>query len=124
MYTFGGYPSEWVHTLERISRLDIEAIVPGHGDVLRGKTVSMDFLALEREYLKSAVDQVHAQLEKQTAITETPPLADVRKAVDLSSFRTRFAGTDQGQLEFFDDASQALIRCAYDEEMHNTVTPK
>jgi glyoxylase-like metal-dependent hydrolase (beta-lactamase superfamily II) len=124
MYTFGGYPSEWVRTLERISRLDIEAIVPAHGDVLRGKPVCMDFLALEREYLQSAVDQVHAQLEKLAAVSELPPLADVRKGVDLSPFRTRFAGADKEQLEFFDGASEALIRVTYDEEMHNAVTPR
>jgi hypothetical protein len=70
------------------------------------------------------VNQVHAQLEKLTAITETPPLADVRNGVDLSPFRVRFAGTDKDQLEFFDGASEALIKVAYDEEMHNTVAPK
>ena len=36
-YAFGGYPSEWLKTLRRIEALDIDTIVPGHGEVLRGK---------------------------------------------------------------------------------------
>jgi cyclase len=115
LYTYDGYPSEWIETLERMARLDFETVVPGHGEVLRGK----DFIYLCRDLLKSAVDQVHGQMEKLTAKIENPPLEDVQKGVDLSAFRTRFAGQDKDTIEQFDDAAAALVRISYREAMHN-----
>lgn len=115
LYTYDGYPSEWVRTLENIGQLDVGIIVPGHGDVLRDK----NFLYLSRDLLKSVVEQVNSQLGKLTSIIENPPLEDVRKGVDLSSFRRKFAGDDAETGEAFDDAAAALVRITYNEAMHN-----
>jgi glyoxylase-like metal-dependent hydrolase (beta-lactamase superfamily II) len=119
-YTFAGYPSEWVRTLNVIDSMDVDTIVPGHGEVLRGKA----FLELQRDLLKSAVNQVYARMVALAAITETPSFEDVRKGVDLSSFRERFAHASKEQQEFFDQASSILVRVAYNEARRNSTVPK
>ncbi len=115
MFTYDGYPTNWIQTLETIAQLDIATIVPGHGEVLHDKS----YLFLARDLLKSTVDQVTAQLRQQTAIIENPPLEEVIKAVDLTAFRKRFAGDDKDTAENFDDAAAALVRVAYYESVHN-----
>jgi cyclase len=37
-YGFSAQPDEWIATLTKVSELDFEYLVPGHGDVQRGKT--------------------------------------------------------------------------------------
>jgi cyclase len=115
LYTYDGYPTDWIETLERMARVDFETVVPGHGEVLRGR----DYIYLCRDLLKSAVEQVHARLEELSSRIENPPLEDVQKGVDLSSFRAKFGGEDRDSLEAFDDAAAALVRVAYKEAMHN-----
>jgi cyclase len=115
LYTYDGYPSEWIDTLERMGELDFDTMVPGHGEVLHGK----EFLYLCRDFLKSAVEQVHIRLEQLTAKIENPPLVDVLSGVDLLAFRAKFAGEDKDTIENFDSAAAALMKVAYNEEMHN-----
>ena len=50
-YAFDGYPAEWIRTLEGLAALDADAIVPGHGDVMRDKSYLTQVIAL----MKSAV---------------------------------------------------------------------
>ena len=33
-YAFGGYPHEWIRTLQAMALLDFATVVPGHGRVL------------------------------------------------------------------------------------------
>lgn len=115
LFTYDGYPSEWVTTLDHLLELGPTTVVPGHGEVLHG----VEYLHLSRDYLASAVDQVAGQLRHQTATIENPSLEAVRKGVDLAAFRARFAGSDPNNLEAFDEANEALIRVVYHEAMHN-----
>ncbi|HSS21696.1 MAG TPA: MBL fold metallo-hydrolase [Pyrinomonadaceae bacterium] len=115
LFTYDGYPSEWIHTLERLAQLDAVTIVPGHGEVLHDK----EFIYLSRDLLKSAVEQVMARISRLTSTAEHPSLEEVQKGVDLTPFRQKFAGEDQDSLEAFDAAAAALVKVVYKEAMHN-----
>jgi cyclase len=112
LFTYDGYPAEWARTLERLGQLDVEIIVPGHGDVLHDKK----FLYLCRDFLDAAATQVHDRLSDLSSSSENPPLEDVRKGVDLSRFRPEFAGNDQEAGQQFDDAAAALVKVLYQRE--------
>lgn len=115
LYTFDGYPSQWIATLERMAQLDAAAIVPGHGEILRDGS----YIFLARDLLRSAVDQVHARLMLLTKDIENPSLEEVAKGVDLTQFRSRFVAGSPDSGDDFDSAAAALIKVAYNEAMHN-----
>jgi glyoxylase-like metal-dependent hydrolase (beta-lactamase superfamily II) len=115
LFTYDGYPSEWIHTLDALSLLDAQLIVPGHGEVLHDKS----YIYLAHDLLQSAVQQVTAQLRRFSASIEYPSLEEVKKGVDLTPFRNKFAGDDKDTAEAFDDAAAALVRVSYNEAMHN-----
>ena len=109
-YVLDGYPSEWTQTLQNLSQLDADAIVPGHGPILHDKT----YLFLLRDLMKSAVDQMNAKLRDSfPAMFQT--LDDVKGAVDLTSFRPRFAGNDKDLASGFDDMAAKLIKVVFEE---------
>jgi cyclase len=109
-YIYDGYPTEWVETLQKLAQLDAEAIVPGHGPVLHDKS----YIYLERDFLKSAVDQMNEELRKiGPAMFHT--LDDVKGGVDLSPFKQRFAGNDKDVSAAFDEAATHLVKVAYEE---------
>lgn len=47
-YMGDAYPYDWIRTLEEAEKLDFEHVIPGHGDVLRGK----ETFRLWRRYLR------------------------------------------------------------------------
>jgi glyoxylase-like metal-dependent hydrolase (beta-lactamase superfamily II) len=107
---FDGYPIEWVDTMDRLAGLDADSIVPGHGPVMHDKS----YVLLVRDLLKSARDQVNAKLA-----TSGPPMfagmEEVKSAVDLSSFRQRFAGNDKDEGERFDAVAASLVKLVIEE---------
>jgi glyoxylase-like metal-dependent hydrolase (beta-lactamase superfamily II) len=109
-YIYDGYPSEWARTLQKLIQLDADAMVPGHGPVMRDKT----YVFLLRDLLKSAVDQMNAEL-KRTGPAMFRTLDEVKGAVDLTPFRQRFAGNDKDLGEAFDDMASHLIKVALQE---------
>jgi glyoxylase-like metal-dependent hydrolase (beta-lactamase superfamily II) len=68
-YGFSQQPREWLSTLRKLSQLDIETLVPGHGDVQRGK----------------------AYLQRVIALVET---VQTNEIPDLSSYEHEMAGDD------------------------------
>jgi glyoxylase-like metal-dependent hydrolase (beta-lactamase superfamily II) len=107
---FDGYPSEWVETMERLAALDADTIVPGHGPVMHDN----NYVVLVHDLLKSARDQVNAKL----AASGPPMFAgmeEVQSAVDLSSFRQRFAGNDKDEGERFDAVAASLVKLLFEE---------
>lgn len=116
LFTYDGFPTDWITTLDSLAALDIKTIVPGHGAILDGKA----YLLLCREFLQSAVDQVFARLRELTKTIEKPSVADVAKGVDLSSFRPRFVGHSPDSLDDFDQAAAALVKVVYNESTHNS----
>ena len=109
-YIYDGYPTEWIQTLQNLAQLDADTIVPGHGTVLHDKV----YLYLERDLLKSAVDQMNEKL-RQTSPAMFQTLDDVKGGVDLTPFRQRFAGNDKNLGDSFDDAAANLVKVVFEE---------
>jgi glyoxylase-like metal-dependent hydrolase (beta-lactamase superfamily II) len=81
-FALSGYPTEWLHTLERIDRLDFETIVTGHGAPLRDRVLlhaTMGvFRALLREGRTARENGLTADQAKETIF---PSLHDQMVAI-------------------------------------------
>ena len=80
-YAFGSFIGEWAPTMRKLIGIDAQAIVPGHGPVMRDKA----YLTLLAELLESVSSQV------RQAAKEGLSLEDVRKKLDVQRFREGFA---------------------------------
>jgi len=107
-YAFAGYPGEWVGTLDRLAALDPLLVVPGHGEVLRGK----GYIERVATLIRGIRQQINDLLEKNGGGFA---LEEVQKAVDLSAARREFAGNDADNREFFDASMASLIRTLHAE---------
>jgi glyoxylase-like metal-dependent hydrolase (beta-lactamase superfamily II) len=83
-YSFGSFLGEWVETLERLSALEADVIVPGHGEPQRDRS----YLEQVQGLLRATLDRVGA------AAQEHADLEGVRGTVDLDDWRDRFAHGD------------------------------
>jgi cyclase len=116
-YLGGGYPSELIKTLRRIAQLDMQTIVPGHGDVLQG-SASQAYLNQIIDFLQAVVSQVSLEVYRigngprnLEAVREA-----VKKAIDMNAWRQKFAGDDQDNRDFFDSFSlPGVVTAAYAE---------
>jgi len=107
-YAFDGYPSEWIKTLEAVAQLNADTIVPGHGEVLHGKS----YVNLLADMMKSIVIQVDAKVAANSEIS----LQDVQKTVDTKKFRESFCGSDKSACGFFDySIGQKFVELAFNE---------
>jgi cyclase len=109
-YTYDGYPSEWVLTLRKMAQLDATTIVPGHGPILHDKT----YLYQVADLLQSAVDQVRARI-RQIGFPGSHSLDEIKGSVDLTPFRSKFAGDDKDLQAEFDDMTVHLVKIAFNE---------
>lgn len=112
-YFFGGYPEEQVVTLQRMSLLDAQAIVPGHGDVLHDKVYlqqEIDFISAVVTQVKQAIYRLGSGPDKFDAVRE-----EVSKNLHVDALRTQFAGEAKSNRDFFDESYDGLIRAAYAE---------
>lgn len=83
-YGFGVYPGDWIETLDRLKALGARVWMPGHGELqhdTRHLTAVQELLGALRSHMRDAVAR---------GLT----LEQARAALNLESFRTRFAGTD------------------------------
>lgn len=90
-FGFSRFPLEWKETLNQLSQLDFDILVPGHGEVQQGK----DYLRSVMSLLQSVQDQVEA------GVAAGLELEAVRGKVDLSEFVQRFAGNDSVNRYYF-----------------------
>jgi len=96
---------QWSQSLTALERLPgIKTIVPGHGAVLH----SWDYVRLEREAIDSMVAQANA------AVTQGLTYEQALGRLDMSRFRTLFAGTDPDRQWAFDNYFLGYRR-AFDE---------
>jgi glyoxylase-like metal-dependent hydrolase (beta-lactamase superfamily II) len=79
-YVGASHPLPWIDVLAGIERMDVAALVPGHGPVMS----DMRYVRLVRELFESARDQVAALQEKGVL------LDSIVKTVTLDDFRSRF----------------------------------
>jgi glyoxylase-like metal-dependent hydrolase (beta-lactamase superfamily II) len=91
-YSFGSYLSEWAKTLGHLRALPAVAVVPGHGAIQRDWV----YLDLFVEMLESTLSQA------KDAVAKGLDLEATRKAVNLASFRERFAKGDDLKGRAFD----------------------
>lgn len=83
-YGFSEKPVEWLATLARLERLDFDRLIPGHGEVQRGK-----------EYLRAVAEMLSAvQSDVKRGIDQGLALAEIRKNINLSQFETKYVGSD------------------------------
>jgi cyclase len=106
-YFFAGYPQGRAHTLRRLLELDVQAIVPGHGDVMRDKAYTRAVV----EMVESIVAQVNAAVVRIGSLSAR--LEDVRPQIDVAEYRRRFAGDDPHNQEYFDESIEGLIKDAF-----------
>jgi len=76
-------PYEWMHTLDTVEQLDFETVIPGHGDVMRGK----DGLRLWRDYFRELTAQTEAAYAEGLAIEDAVKQVSARL---VEKFRDRF----------------------------------
>ena len=103
-YLYGGFPIEQISTLKRMEDLDFETLVPGHGDVLAGKTFVQQEIAL--------IEAVVAAMNLEIGRSSSEPqkrFEQIKKAVeqkvDVKAWCQRFAGNDPAEREFFESFS-------------------
>lgn len=114
-YLGGGFPVEEIVTLEKLAELDVETIVPGHGEILKGKT----YLLQEIEFIEVVVRAINQEIAGSIA-SPRRRLDEIKKAVeqkvDLNAWRQKFAGDDPVNRDFFDSfALPGLIEAAHAE---------
>src|SRR5215475_8901223 len=105
-----GYASEWIQTLDNLSKLNADTFVPGHGPVLHDKLRILLF----RDLLQNASDQLNAKL-MQTGPAMSRTLDDVKGSVDLKPFRERFIGNDESLAPEWDEFTNGVIKILFEE---------
>ena len=65
-YLHESNPSHWLNSLQKLWELDTEVIVPGHGDIIKGK----DYLQEEAGIVRAWVDAVKGAIKKGLSLEE------------------------------------------------------
>lgn len=104
-YGFSRHALDWANTLEALAELDFDTLIPGHGDVLTGKSYLQDVRSL----------LLHLQRVLRQAIDEGLSYEDAAQRVDLSAFKDRMAGNDPVVRYYFDEYfTTPQVRRTYD----------
>src|SRR6185503_4311978 len=106
-YFFAGYPESLARRLHGLLELDVKAIVPGHGDVMRDET----YMRAVLDMVETIVGQVNAAVVRIGSLSAR--LEDVRPQIDVAEYRRRFAGDDPHNQEYFDESIEGLIKDAF-----------
>ena len=106
-YMFGGFPVDFVATLEALMGLGARTIVPGHGEVQRDTTYVRQLIEL--------LDAVNREMEKEidAGLTLEEAQAKAPGALDSANWRRRFAGESEDDGAFFDTTFAALVKASY-----------
>lgn len=83
-FATASYISEWAAVLKKLEATPFEAMVPGHGPVMRDRR----YVATIREVMESIMAQARA------AYRPGMTAAELRKQVDIKALRARIAGDD------------------------------
>jgi cyclase len=99
------HPTDWIESLETLSKLDASTIVPGHGPAQHDKA----YLNFVLESLLGIQQQVQDALHRGLSFRET------QKAVNLDAIRTSFTHGDPELVASFDGNFTPIVRLMYDE---------
>jgi len=98
-----------------MAEIDFETLVPGHGNVLKGK----DFVRQEIELLEAVIAAMAQEIGRTSASPQNRFEAikkGVEQNVDVKAWRQKFAGDDPQNQEFFDVFSwPGLLEAAHAE---------
>ena len=82
----------WTTALEMLANLDVEAVIPGHGEPRRDSS----YLHAVRDLFLTLTDQVRA------GIRQGAGLERIRETLDLSAFTAAHLGDDERAIKAFD----------------------
>jgi glyoxylase-like metal-dependent hydrolase (beta-lactamase superfamily II) len=108
-YFFGGLPLDFPLTLKAMAELDADTIVPGHGDILKGK----DYIYQVIDLLNAVNQEVEREVNSGRTLEEVQ--SEAPKALDAPAWRRKFAGENVEDGDFFDQTLAALIKGAYNQ---------
>jgi len=100
-FLYGGFPVEQISTLKRLDDLDFDTLVPGHGDVLKGKNFVQQEIALI-EAVVTAIDQEIASSASGSQKALEKIRKSVEQKVDKKAWAQKFAPDDPDDQEFFE----------------------
>jgi glyoxylase-like metal-dependent hydrolase (beta-lactamase superfamily II) len=92
-YATASFLREWVGVFDQLARIDVAAVVPGHGPVEH----DWRHATLVRTLLQSVIEQV------DRAVAKGFSLDDTRKAVDVAAIRDQMTAGDPFRRRAFDD---------------------
>lgn len=115
-YLFGGYPAEFVKTLERLASLDAQTTVPGHGEIFRGGA-GKAYINQVHDFLKAVVTQISQETHRLgSGARNLETIREIiKKTPEMSVWRQKFAGDDKDNQDFFDGSFLALINASHAE---------
>jgi cyclase len=90
-FGYSRFPLDWANTLKQVAALEFDTLIPGHGEVQRGKSYLQSVITL----LESVQNQV------RNGIAQGKDLDAVRKQVDLTSIERQFGGDDPVNRYYF-----------------------
>ncbi len=90
-YGFSRHSPAWTNTLDSLAGLDFDILIPGHGEVQRGKA----YLDRVRALLRDVQSQIGRGLDRGL------DLEGIRREMDLDRWREAFAGDDPVLRYFF-----------------------
>ena len=99
------HPSDWIASLEALSRLEAKIIVPGHGDAQRDSA----YLNLVLDSFRSIRQQVRDALHQGLTLKQTV------QAINLAAIRTQFTHNEPALNAVFDDNFTPIVSRFYDE---------
>lgn len=116
-YMFGGYPSDFTKTLQKMIFIDAQTIVPGHGKIFREGESGRAYMKKVSDFLQAVIAAVNK--ESFRIGTGARNLEAVQKAVksdaQISTWKQRFAGDNKANQEFYETVLTALIAAAHTE---------
>jgi cyclase len=101
-YTFNCFPTEWAKVLRRLKAFNATTIIPGHGEIQHDLT----YANRVAEMLEYTVARAALLLRDGTKGNQTSQLAPM---IDLSAFRSRFAGSDPKLIDWFEQTVQTPL---------------
>lgn len=115
-YLFGGYPADFIGTLQKLVLIEAAATVPGHGEVFRGESGKV-YIRQVTDFLQAVVSDVSRETYRLGSGAAN--LGAVREAVknkpEIIVWRQKFAGDDKDNQDFFDTTLAGLITTAHSE---------
>ncbi len=108
-YMFGGFPVDFVNTLQSLVQLDAQTIVPGHGDVLRDKA----YIYQVADFMEAVNKEVEAEINDGLSLEEVQ--GKLPKTLDVKTWKQKFTGGDEEDSSFFDQSFAGLVKASYNQ---------